>query len=299
MWWSKLKNGAGAVKKVILSTDGGIRWGWQLMLAAAAWFVVTLLSVYGIGSLLMHLLGSWGVNAGNIHLYPMWVQYLVIYQTGIYQSAAALVMAAVGGLMIRRYGYGIGKPKTTALGLIIGIVAVMLITGIFLLADSMRIYTQIPGFSVHTFILLAICLMTALAEGLLAFGYMRQMATARGGRAAGYAACVIMFIVMDGFGSVSIIGMINLALMGAVLCAAAEKAGAWAVIGLRTGWLWASTAVMGFTGSSTAIVRLYPVSENLITGGADGLMNGLAVTIICFAVTAIIFIKEYRKCSRK
>jgi len=247
----------------------------------------------------MHLLGSWGVNAGNIQRCPMWVQYLVTYQTAIYHAVAALITAVVGGLMMRRYGYGSGKPKTAALGFGIGIVAVLLIAGIFLLADSMRTYTHIPGVSVDTFISLAICLMTALAEGLLAFGYIRQMAASRGGRAAGYAAAIIMFIVMDGFGSVSVIGMINLALMGAVLCAAAEKAGAWAVIGLRAGWLWTSTAVMGFTGSSTSIVRLYPVSENLITGGAGGLMNGLAMTVICAAVTATVLIKEYRKCSRK
>ena len=272
---------------------------WQLIIAAAAWYAATLLSAYGIGSLLIHILGSWGVNSGNIHLCPIWVQYLVTYQTGIYHAVATLITALVGWLLMRRCSCSAGKPKTAAFGFCIGIIAVMLIAGIFLLADSMRIYTQIPGISADTFISLAFCFMTALAEGFLAFGYLRQMAAARGDRAAGYAVGVLMFIVMDSFSNISAAGIINLVLMGVLLCAAAEKAGAWAAIGLRAGWLWASTAVIGFTGSSTAIVRLYPVSENLLTGGTGGPVNGLAVTIICAAVMTIFILKNYGKRSRK
>ena len=269
----------------------------RLIIAAAAWYAVTLASVYGVGALLLGLLNAWGVTYANLPQCPIWIQYLVTYQTGIYSAAAAVITIAVSAFLLRNAK---AKPDLirTAAAFGAGIAAPALFAALFLLTDSMRPYTFSAGLSAHTFISLALLALTSLAEAALALGYVRGSAEKRCGRIAGYICAVIMFCIMNIFSTTGIISLVNLILMAPILCFIAEKFGVLPAAALRTGFQWCSTAVIGFTASETAVFRLYPVSETILTGGQHGIMHGIAFTIIC-AIPLLTLLIRRIKSSRK
>ena len=269
----------------------------RLLIAVAAWYAFTLASVYGISALLLRLLSSWGVTYANLPQCPIWIQYLVTYQTGIYSAVAAMITIAVSALLLRNIKSKPGALRTAA-GFAAGIAVSALFAAIFLATDSMRPYTFSAGFSAHTFISLAMLTLTSLAEAALAFGYIRLSAEKRGGKAAGYLCAVIMFCIMNTFSTAGAMGTVNLVFIALLMCLISEKSGILPAAALRTGFLWCSTAVIGFTGAETAVFRLYPVSETLLTGGQRGLMHGLAFTIIC-AIPPLILLIRHIKSSRK
>lgn len=276
-----------AIKNAFIASDGKLRAFWQVALSLLGWYALTIITVYFGANALMKLLDAWGVTSKNLHLTPGWVQYLVSYQTSLYHLATLIAAIIAGALLMRRHESprkgAIHTGASMLLGFFISIIIAISLTLVFMLTDSLRPYVPGGGISIHMLIALLLCAITALAEGLMAFGYLRSMASTRGGRLAGYAAAVIMFFAMDNFSASGFIGSLNIILIGIVLCRVAEKFGIAPVIGLRTGWLWATTSLTSFSGSSTALMRLYTVSENQLTGGTTGLTSGFMVTFICGA----------------
>lgn len=268
--------------RIFISRGGRLRAGWVFLITAAAWYCASALIALGVSRALAAMFKAWGVTNANLHLAPAWVQLIAAYQTGIFTAASALASAAVGALLMRRRARASIAPLIAFAS---GAAAAAALAGIFILADSMRLVTRTPEWSVNIPITLAICLISALGEGMLALGFMREAAAKHGGRAAGYAAATALLFIMDGGYARDIPGMINTLLAALLLCHVAEKSGGvGAAVALKTGWTWSAAALIGFPGSEGALLSLYPVSENLLTGGKAGIMSGLAVTLICGAI---------------
>ena len=284
-----------AVKNAFIASDGRLRACWQMAISMLAWYALTFISVFFGANAFIRLLAAWGVTSKNLHLTPGWVQYLVSYQASLYHLATLIAAIIAGGLLMRRLKSprkgAIHTGASMLLGFFISFIIAIGLTLIFMLTDSLRPYTDGGSISIHMLIALILCAATALAEALMAFGYLRSMAAARGNRLAGYAAAVVMFFAMDNFSASGFIGTLNVILMGITLCWVAEKFGIAPVIGLRTGWLWATTSLTSFSGSDVALMRLYPVSETQLTGGSSGLASGFMVTFICGALIWFTLLK--------
>lgn len=286
---NKLRGVMTALHRTFIASDGKLRAIWRLMLAMLGWYALYALSAVGVSNLLVALFASWGVTSANLSLAPAYVQYIVAYQTQLFHVTAALPAALCGWLLTRRLRRA--RPVSAcghtlaaaAFGFFISITAAGLLSILFQLTDSMRPTSAQAAFSVDILLMLAVYLIAATAEGQLAFGFIREMTLERGGRILSYAASAAMFCAMNGFAS-GFLGVINTMLLALTLCCIAEKAGAWAAVGVRVGWLWAANSLAGFPGSGASLQTLYPVSENLFTGGDAGLMSGIAVTIICGAI---------------
>lgn len=289
MWSNKLRGVLTAIRRTFIASDGELRAVWRLAVTMLAWYALYALSAVGVSRLLFSLFESWGVTSANLSLTPAWVQYLVSYQAQLFHMTAALPAALAGGLLARhmrrkKTGSSSGhNAAAAALGFFGSIAAAMLLSMLFHMTDSLRPASAQAVFSVDILLMLAVYLIAALAECLLALGYIRKMVLERGGRALSYATATAMFCAMSGFAT-GTLGVINTLLLALTLCRIAEKAGVLAAVGVRAGWLWATNSLAGFPGSGVSLQTLYPVSENLLTGGEAGPMSGLAVTLICCAI---------------
>lgn len=284
-----------SIKHVFIAPDGKLRTLWRLILALISWYALTFMAANGGALILMRLLDSWGVTAANLHLTPVWVQYLVSYQANLYHAIPAVAAIVAGTLLMRCHPRQNSNRRIAvhlAIGFIAAIAAALALTYLFLATDSLRPYTGGGSIGPHTFIAFAICALTAAAEGLFAFGYIRKSVSIRSSKIAGYIAGTLMFLAMNLLNLADPLGIINTILTGALLCLVAEKYGVAPVIGLRLGWLWAATSLVSFSGSENAILRLYTVSENLLTGGNSGLTSGLAMTVILAALLIAPMLKR-------
>lgn len=273
-----------AIRSTFIAADGRLRAVWRLSAAILAWYALYALSAFGISNLLIRLFESWGVTSANLSLAPAWFKYLVSYQTQLFHVSAALPAALVGWLLARKSGRtgtsAVHTAAWAALGFFGSVSAATLLALIFQLTDSLRAVSARVSFSPDIILMLAAYLIAAAAEGQLAFGYIREMTLKRGGRVPSYAAAAAMFCAMTGFSS-GAVGVVNTVLLALVLCCIAEKGGVWASVGARAGWLWAVNSLSGFPGGGVSLQTLYPVSENLLTGGDAGPMSGLAFTFFC------------------
>ena len=250
------------------------------------WHVVIIIASLGAGRLLETLFAAWGVNAGNILLYPKWVQYLAAYQTQLFFAISAAI-AALGGYLLRRHTGGdepdrVKRVLGTGIGFFSGIFAAAALAILFLMVDSMRLESFELFISPDIPIVLIVSLLIGIAEAQLAFGYVRAMANQRGGRTAGFVCAAIMYVMMEGSYLSGIIVTANAVLGAVVMCLIAEKLGAGAAAGLKTGWLWTSTALISFGGSG--MLTMYPVSEQILTGGGKGPEAGLLITLFIVVI---------------
>ena len=286
-----------SAKTVFIANDGGLRCVWRLAFAYLGWFALFICVSLITGSALSAMFAAWGVNNRNLALTPLWVQYLAIYQRHIAFGICGALTAVAGILVCRKHTSPLPHPGMRTLsGFCAGMLSAALLTGIFLLTDSIRPESTKPEFSAHIAIMLAYSLILAIAEGAAAIGYARTMTAKHCGRVWSYIAATLMLVIMNHSTVSSIMGLINIAFVSVAGCCIAEKHGAAAYVGLRAGWLWAETALAGYPGTTGSLFAVYPVSEHLITGGFYGLSEGLALTLCCASV--IFFLLVY-PCIRK
>lgn len=286
-----------SIRKAFIADDGGVRCVWRLIAAYALWFALFVGASLATGGALTALFDLWGVNVRNLARAPEWVQYIAVYQTRIAGFICSALTALIGGLAYRKYS-SLPRPGLRgAIGFGAGILTALTLSGIFLLCDSIRLETPTAVFSTDLPLMLLCCAAAAFAEGFAAMGYARAMTAARCGRIPSYIAAALMFLIMNHSAPSGVTGVISLIFMAVAGCCVAERFGVGAFIGLRAGWLWTTTALIGQSGSIRPMFSAYPVSEHALTGGYHGLSEGLAPAIICAAV--IFFLLVYPRIRKK
>ena len=168
---------------------------------------------------------------------------------------------------------------------------------LFLAVDSMRPYGRTLSFTPDVLWMLAVYLAAALAEERFARGLTMRVATLHARPVWGYVASALMLLAITGSYALPPLGIVNM-LLTAVLCAHLSATGhAGASVGLRCAWSWSSNALAAFPGGNAAsqpVFRLYDVSENWLTGGANGLICGAWMTLILLALALWLFRQPLR-----
>ena len=260
--------------------------------AALAWAFCAILLPLILGAAFQALFGAWNVNAGTVARAPGWAQWLYAWHgscvTLVAGASLVLLCAAV-------FHVPVGRPALRDLRVgHLGLVIAVMLAALFTLTDSLRA-AGAPRFSPALIPLGAILLLSVLGEELLTKGVLYASIRERWGRLWAAAAATLAFFLIGGGLGGTVISGINVALLGLLCCLLYERYGLWTTVLFRWGWSFATVLMLGQGGGAHAVLRLYGVSENLLTGGDAGFACGLMWTTILLALIAISLYKDKQK----
>lgn len=283
----------GLGKRAFAAKDGGLRAVWRLALAILAYVVwtngVTALLSYGFDALFT----AWGVTKLNLSAAPGYARFLAANYGNIISVVSSAGIAAFAYLAAPRRDRLRLRARLFGVGTLAGLGAVLVAAAGFLALDSVRMTAASPDFTWSPAVLLPVYLAAAVAEEFFARGYVLSMVSRRGGRPLGYLASAAVFLFMTGGYALGILGILNMLLFSAVLCALSEKWPNWLNVGIRFGWGYAVVCLFAFPGASggSPIYTLYSVSEDFLTGGSAGLVSGLYMTVFLAATLWFVLLR--------
>lgn len=280
-----------AVGRVFVARGGGLRAVWRLLLAVLAYALwtngITVCLSYAFDA----LFSAWGVTSLNVSYAPGYARFLAANYGNVISLVSSAGVAAFAYLAAPARERLRFRPGFLGLGALLGLGAVAAAAGGFLALDSLRMTSASPDFSWSPMILLPVYLAAAVAEEFLARGYALRMVTSRANRPLGYFASALIFLYVTGGYALGAMGIVNMLLFSALLCALSERWSNWLTAGVRFGWGYALTCLVAFPGGSggSPVLTLYSVSENWLTGGSGGLVSGLLTTLALLAALALLF----------
>ena len=287
-------------RSIWTGNDGSVRTGWLLAVSLLACLLAALLTRYGLVRAFDALFTAWRVNAGNIHLAPLWARALYRW----HGSLATLAFAGLTMLLARwlrgvwRLEGGLFTPPGRALWrlALAGAAAALLVALLGLIPDSLRLEWPLnqPRLSATLPVVVLIALAAALGEEAftkrLLFDGLRSR---RWGIWATVLTCGVYWLTNAGYAG-GVICAVNVLMLGWVGCILYARCGLWASVGFRWGWGMVNTFLLGFGGGDYAVYRLYGVSEGLLTGGDAGPMYGLWATVLLAGMIAWLLLKRKR-----
>ena len=167
---------------------------------------------------------------------------------------------------------------------------------LFLLTDSLRLYWPLssPHLNPGLLPLGLLTLISALAEEMFTKGVVWQSIRDKWGKRWATAAGTLLFFVVDGGLSGTVISGVNVALLGLACCILYERGGIWPPVALRWGWGVVTVFLLGQGGGAYAVYRAYAVSETMLTGGDAGFAYGLMWTLVLAGYCGAMLFKETR-----
>lgn len=289
MWLNKAAAKAG---RVFLGSRG-LRCGWRAAAACALYYAWNTLATAFFTWIFALFFDAWGVNTLNLHLAPLWVRAAV----NGYPYAVSILVNAPAALAFMRLARGMTnaapRPLSAAF-LAAGAGAAIVPAAAFILIDSIRLTPASPSFHWAVLASAPMYFIAAWSEQALSRGYVSGIVSKALGVPAAYVVSAAVFIVMNGAWSMGGIGFANMLILGVLLMAVTERFGAWCAVMLRAGFVWAANSVASFSENGFSVFSLYPVSENIITGGESGLMCGIFMTALLVVCTWLILKKRLR-----
>src|SRR5699024_10470509 len=176
-----------------------------------------------------------------------------------------------------------GSGKDLLFGLFLGAISITIIFFILLATGNVTLLNSFlrPEFSMFTFTYLILFILVGFFEEMFFRGYiMRTMASRRNKKWMIYVVSAVVFSIAHGGNpNVSILGLINIALVGVLFAYMFDVTKSLLLpIGYHITWNYFQGNVFGFPVSGTAPYGLYRVDvadgNDLITGGTFGLEGG-------------------------
>lgn len=287
----------GKLRGVFADSKGVLRTGWKVALGVAVYVASFYAVICALGALFGVLFSAWGLTVSNVAYAPAWARWIVSIHTGLTYGVAYLVSLAAGLWTARRWTRGVSLGHRAVLkGGLSGLGLAAPATALALMLDCMRLEWPLNE--------------PALSWGLLGAGVLIFMGKASGaaltkrilfdplrlrfGKGWGMAAaCLAALILSDRW--TSGVGAVNALLMAWISCEFYLRGGMCASVAFEVGWA-VVTAILfaGPTTSSVSLYRLYHVSEAWMTGGNAGMDCGLACTLGCLVILAILYRKSIR-----
>lgn len=198
-----------------------------------------------------------------------------------------------------------GSGKDLLFGLFLGAISITIIFFILLATGNVTLLNSFlrPEFSMFTFTYLILFILVGFFEEMFFRGYiMRTMASRRNKKWMIYVVSAVVFSIAHGGNpNVSILGLINIALVGVLFAYMFDVTKSLLLpIGYHITWNYFQGNVFGFPVSGTVPYGLYRVDvadgNDLITGGTFGLEGGLMATLlIIFSFVATYLYARQRK----
>lgn len=272
------------LRSLFRNPEGKVRAGWLIGLAALCYGLANLALRAALTAGFAALFRAWGIDVSNAHRAPGWARTIYAWHGSVVTAGCALALIGTALLLRRRFRPEDAARPSPRRGLrlaLIGFLAATLSGVLFLLTDSLRADWPLtePRITLGLFALLAIHLMSILAEELLGRGVIYALLRERWGILWATLASALLFTLATGLGS-GLVGILNAALLGALCCRLYDRYGLWAGAGLRWGWSATNLLLLGFGGGESAAYHLYAVSEAGLTGGDAGLSCGLWMTLL-------------------
>ena len=279
-----------------LNADRRLRPALRLILSLAAWASASRILRLLLSQVLDTLFAAWNVNAGNVLRAPTWAQRLYAWQGSLAGFVVSAVMILLS-LTLRRWwlgrerARGVLRPtdlRHAVAGWLISTLAALAFAGFFLLTDSLRAEWPVgePNLTFGLVVLWLLNLLAALSEELFTKGVvMDGLRSPWGLRLAAAVSAVVFFLSNGGYAGTPV-SAINVLLLGLLCCAVYVRHGLWPAVAVRWGWGFATVFLLGYSGGTRSVYRLYGVSERLLTGGDAGPVYGLWLTAVLLAALA-------------
>ncbi len=278
------------------------RTGWLLAVSLVCCAAATVGLRLALGAGFGALFRAWGVDASIVARAPGWARLIYRWHGSAVTLLSALALLGLCRWLRTRW-MGSGSPlaatgekragafaRFALLGL--GAAAALLLLG--LLPDSLRAERAAPRLTPALPALLAVALVSALAEEVFTKGVLYDGLSRRWGAAWATTLSTAVFFLIAGGLAGNAVSAANVLLMGLMLCALHRRRGLWACAGLRFGWTAATVFLLGFGGGEASVWRFYGVSEGLLTGGDAGPAFGLYLTAALLGGIAWLLSRERR-----
>lgn len=286
---------------------GQIRAGWLILLAFVAMLIVQqLFSLPGI-LLLISTESPFNGESGYLDIQTAldthpWISLLV--QGG--GTAGGIVITLLlwrflnkGSL--KELGFR-GSMKDLWFGLFLGALSIIVIFIVLMATANITLINSFsnPHFSMFTITFLLMFILVGIFEEMFFRGYvMSTMANRGNNKWVIYVASALIFSIAHGANpNVSILGLVNIALVGILFAYMFNATNSlWLPIGYHITWNYFQGNVFGFAVSGTAPNGIYNVEiaegHDWLTGGAFGLEGGLLATLLI--LTGFIATRFYAK----
>ena len=254
------------------------------MICACAYLIYTLILTYALFFALSKLFSFWNIDSGNAQSAPFWMRLPYIYSSQIVSTVVALSVCAL--LFKRAVGSSL---RSAALLSVCGTALAVLPQAIFLLVDSLRIDSSAKAsadvlYYVTPIITLA-CSEQLFFRRLLCFDIC-------GGKLLGVLiSCAALFAFSY---TPNALYMIDLLLLHLLLIYITKQHGDISAMLFRICFNSASTLLIAPAASELpALIAHYPVSEPLLTGGANGIGASLALTLLLLVICLICALRSF------
>ena len=259
---------------------------------AALWILLTLILRLGLSRGLNALFAAWNVSMDTLSRAPGLARTLYLWQGSIVSLIVSVLgIALIVGLL--RVPLPPLRLKVAGRWWLIGTGLAVVLAAVFLVIDSLRLNWPLtaPKLSFGLFILWLLSLLTVLSEEL----FLRSLLQTGLKTPWGIAAAALVFFLMNGGYSGTVISGVNVTLLGAVCGLIFSRYGLWADAAFRWGWSFASVFLLGQGGGAHSVYRLYGVSEGLLTGGDAGFVYGLGLTAALILLGGALILPRQNK----
>ncbi|MBE1556967.1 CPBP family intramembrane glutamic endopeptidase [Sporosarcina limicola] len=277
--------------------SGQVRAGWLILLTFAAMLIVQqLFSLSGI-FLLIFAEASFSGESGYFDVLTAldshpWI-YLLVQGGGTAGGILItfLLWRFINKGTMKQLGFR-GSLKDLWFGLFLGAISITVIFSVLMATANVTLMNSLssPQFSVFTISFFILFILVGFFEEMFFRGYIMSSMASRGNKKwVIYVASAVIFSVAHGANpNVSILGVVNIALVGILFAYMFDSTNSlWLPIGYHITWNYFQGSVYGFAVSGTAPNGIYGVEiaegRDWLTGGAFGLEGGLLATILILA----------------
>ncbi|MFJ7934114.1 lysostaphin resistance A-like protein [Sporosarcina sp. NPDC096371] len=277
--------------------SGQVRAGWFILLAFAAMLIVQQLFSIPAMLLLFFTEAPFSGESGYIDVLAAldahpWI-YLLMQAGGT--AGGILITLLLWRFMnkatMKQLGFR-GSLKDLWFGLFLGAISITLIFIVLMATTNVTLINSLsnPQFSVFTITFLILFILVGFSEEMFFRGYVMSTMASRGNKkwVIYVVSAVIFSLAHVGNPNVSMIGLVNIALVGVLFAYMFDATKSlWLPIGYHITWNYFQGNVFGFAVSGTTPHGIYGVEvaegRDWLTGGAFGLEGGLLATVLILA----------------
>ncbi|MBO4298829.1 MAG: hypothetical protein J5998_08505 [Clostridia bacterium] len=293
------RGGMRPLKRLLKNRSGQVRLMIVLLAALAVYALCVPAAEWLYWTGFNALLKLWGITDRNIARAPWPVRQFARFSGVVLTLVQGALLFALSRAMTRFLPGRMAswRGRACAGGAAGGAVSLLLLWGVLVLADNMRLGWPLsrPAWSIDAALLSLTAAVTAAAGlcwGLTLFSFLERSLPEAFAVALG---TLLLAPVTLSSAHIDAPAVVNTLLCGMVCCLSLKRKGSWAWAAGFLSALWImERAVLGFPGFDAALFETYPVNYYWVNGGEKGLWNGAAMTVLLLGWAAL-FIRPIRR----